>query len=47
MARLIHNEIKKPLAEELLFGRLRDGGRLVITVADNKLSIEIEEPVSA
>ena len=32
MARVIQEQIKKPLAEELLFGRLKDGGSVTITV---------------
>jgi ATP-dependent Clp protease ATP-binding subunit ClpA len=44
MARVIQEEIKKPLAEELLFGRLLQGGRLRIDVVDDALAFEIEEP---
>ena len=33
MARLIQNEIKRVLADEILFGRLRDGGRVTIDAA--------------
>jgi ATP-dependent Clp protease ATP-binding subunit ClpA len=43
MARVIQEEIKKPLADELLFGRLARGGRLQVSVAEGKLSFEIEE----
>ena len=32
MARLIQQEIKRPLAEEMLFGQLKDGGRVEIDV---------------
>jgi ATP-dependent Clp protease ATP-binding subunit ClpA len=42
MARAIQEHIKKPLAEELLFGRLAQGGRLQIDVAGDELSFEIE-----
>ena len=42
MARIIKEHIKKPLAEELLFGRLAKGGRIVITLANDELSFEIE-----
>ncbi len=41
MARLIQNEIKKPLADELLFGKLASGGTINITVKDNKLFFSI------
>ena len=32
MARLIQEKIKKPLAEQILFGKLRTGGRAELTV---------------
>jgi len=38
MARLIQNEIKRVLADEILFGRLRDGGRVMIDAADDVLT---------
>jgi len=42
MARLIKDEIKRPLAEELLFGKLEHGGRVVISLKDGKLAFSIE-----
>ncbi len=33
MARTIHTHIKKPLADEILFGELQDGGRVKVDVA--------------
>jgi ATP-dependent Clp protease ATP-binding subunit ClpA len=41
MSRLIQEEIKKPLAEELLFGKLAEGGTVRIDVADDKLQFDI------
>ncbi|MGB5778560.1 MAG: ATP-dependent Clp protease ATP-binding subunit ClpA [Allopontixanthobacter sediminis] len=41
MGRLIQNEIKQPLAEELLFGKLSDGGEVHVTVKDNKPAFEM------
>lgn len=38
MARLIQNEIKRVLADEILFGRLRDGGRVTIDAAADALT---------
>lgn len=38
MARLIQNEIKRVLADEILFGRLRDGGRVTIDAQDDALT---------
>ena len=43
MGRLIQDTLKKPLAEELLFGRLTQGGQVEVSVKDNKLSIEVVE----
>ena len=42
MARIIQEHLKKPLANELLFGNLSRGGNVLVTVADGELSIEIE-----
>jgi len=44
MARVIQEYIKRPLAEELLFGRLVGGGNVRVTVADDesKLSLDIQ-----
>jgi len=36
LGRVIQEEIKKPLAEELLFGRLAKGGNVRVDVKDNK-----------
>ena len=43
MARIIQEHIKKPLAEELLFGRLAKGGNLVIRAEDGELVHEVSE----
>ena len=40
MARLIQDHIKRPLAEELLFGKLESGGHVSITVKDDQLAFE-------
>jgi ATP-dependent Clp protease ATP-binding subunit ClpA len=37
MARLIQENIKKPLAEELLFGKLVNGGHVILNIKDGKL----------
>ncbi len=37
MARLIQENIKKPLAEELLFGKLVNGGHVTLKMQDDKL----------
>lgn len=41
LARLIQEEIKRGLADELLFGELKDGGKVVITEQEDALSFEI------
>jgi ATP-dependent Clp protease ATP-binding subunit ClpA len=45
MARLIQEEIKKPLAEELLFGQLAEGGHVRIGVRDGRLAFDYESRV--
>lgn len=42
MARLIQEKIKKPLANDLLFGKLAHGGDVRIYVEDNALAFAIE-----
>ncbi|MEQ9661985.1 MAG: ATP-dependent Clp protease ATP-binding subunit ClpA [Parasphingopyxis sp.] len=41
MSRLIQEKIKQPLAEELLFGKLLNGGEVNVTVKDDKLEFEL------
>ncbi|NNE79570.1 MAG: ATP-dependent Clp protease ATP-binding subunit ClpA, partial [Silicimonas sp.] len=43
LARVIQEEIKKPLAEELLFGKLAKGGIVKVGVKDGKLELRIEQ----
>ena len=43
MARVIQEHIKKPLAEDILFGRLAKGGDVRITVSDGKLVLDLAE----
>ncbi|HOW77227.1 MAG TPA: ATP-dependent Clp protease ATP-binding subunit ClpA [Candidatus Competibacteraceae bacterium] len=43
MARIIQESIKRRLAEELLFGRLVNGGHVIVTVGDGELQVEIAE----
>ena len=42
MARVIQENIKRPLAEELLFGKLAAGGLVRVSVADDQLQLTIE-----
>jgi ATP-dependent Clp protease ATP-binding subunit ClpA len=43
LARIIQEHIKKPLAEELLFGKLAKGGSVKVTLKDDKLAFECHE----
>jgi ATP-dependent Clp protease ATP-binding subunit ClpA len=44
MARLIQEELKKPLAEKILFGELADhGGHVHVGVENGKLSLHVDE----
>jgi ATP-dependent Clp protease ATP-binding subunit ClpA len=46
MARLIQDTIRKALADELLFGRLANGGRVRVDVdAEGKVKLEFPEPL--
>jgi ATP-dependent Clp protease ATP-binding subunit ClpA len=42
LARVIQENIKKPLADEILFGRLVKGGHVRVVLRDGKLAFEIE-----
>jgi ATP-dependent Clp protease ATP-binding subunit ClpA len=44
LARVIQEHIKKPLAEELLFGKLIKGGLVRVGVKDGKIELMVEEP---
>jgi len=43
LARVIQEHIKKPLAEELLFGKLAKGGLVKVGVKDGKIDLVFEE----
>ncbi len=44
LGRVIQEHIKKPLAEELLFGKLAKGGVVKVGVKDGKIDLEINGP---
>ena len=44
LGRVIQEQIKKPLAEELLFGRLARGGIVRVGVRKGKIDLRVEEP---
>jgi ATP-dependent Clp protease ATP-binding subunit ClpA len=41
MARLIHDKIKQPLAHEILFGKLTDGGSVAVEEKDGELVLNL------
>ncbi len=45
MQRLIDNKIKKDLSKELLFGSLKNGGVVKVTVKDKKLALDLGNSV--
>jgi ATP-dependent Clp protease ATP-binding subunit ClpA len=47
LARVIQESIKKPLAEELLFGKLMKGGVVKVKVKDDKIDLEVLAPEQA
>jgi ATP-dependent Clp protease ATP-binding subunit ClpA len=54
MARVIQEHIKRPLAEELLFGKLVEGGLVRVSVKADESGLDLEcvpamneEPVTA
>jgi ATP-dependent Clp protease ATP-binding subunit ClpA len=46
LGRVIQEHIKKPLAEELLFGKLAKGGNVKVGLKDGEIDLRIEEPGS-
>ncbi|MFT5351309.1 MAG: ATP-dependent Clp protease ATP-binding subunit ClpA [Gammaproteobacteria bacterium] len=44
MLRLVQEKIKKPLAEDILFGKLINGGEVNVSVSDSDISLTIESP---
>ena len=45
MSRLIQDTIRSALADELLFGRLANGGRVMVDMKNGKVGLEFEEEV--
>ena len=46
LARVIQEHIKKPLAEEMLFGQLTKGGRVRVSAKDGKLLVVCRPPLA-
>ncbi len=43
LARVIQTEVRDPLTDEILFGRLENGGTVTIGLTDGKLAFNYEE----
>ena len=46
LGRVIQEHIKKPLAEELLFGKLAKGGVVRVDVVDGKITLDVDGPAT-
>jgi ATP-dependent Clp protease ATP-binding subunit ClpA len=42
LGRVIQEQIKRPLADDILFGRLAKGGHVKVVLLDGKLAFEFE-----
>ena len=47
LARVIQEHIKKPLAEDLLFGKLSKGGLVKVGIKNDKIDLELKPPQKA
>ncbi|MBD3307222.1 ATP-dependent Clp protease ATP-binding subunit ClpA, partial [candidate division KSB3 bacterium] len=47
LARLIQTTIRQPLAEEILFGSLQDGGTAQVTMENDTITIQVQSPVAS
>ncbi len=47
LARVIDEHVKKPLSEEILFGKLSDGGKAKVGLKDNKISLTYSKSKSS
>ena len=47
MARVISEEVKTPLTDEILFGKLTNGGEVFIDLVDDKITFKYSEAVKA
>jgi len=43
LQRVIDKDIKRPLSKLMLFGGLKDGGKVSIDVADNEITVKAQE----
>ena len=45
LTRLVEEKLKKPLSREILFGKLKNGGRAVVSVVNDELAVTIPEDI--
>ena len=45
LTRLVEEKLKKPLSREILFGKLKNGGRAVVSVINDELAVTIPEDI--
>ena len=46
LGRVIQEEIKKPIAEELIFGKISKGGHVEITISKNKIDFKFSNKIN-
>lgn len=47
MSRLIQDKIKRPLAEELLFGKLEHGGHVIVGLEQDEIKVKMKEKLES
>ena len=47
LGRVIQDEVKRPLSDELLFGKLEQGGNVRVGCTDDKLTFTFDGPAAA
>jgi ATP-dependent Clp protease ATP-binding subunit ClpA len=47
LGRVIQDEVKRPLTDELLFGKLAQGGNVRVGCTDDKLTFSFDDPAAA
>ena len=43
--RLFEQKVKKPLSQEILFGRLMNGGRANVDIVDGEINVSVLDPI--
>ena len=45
LARVVEDSVKRPLTDELLFGKLQNGGAVVVDALEDGIAVRVLEPV--